>query len=528
MSTPHARLSGPGGAHPAVLNRRAQETLRVGGAGALALLVALAVAVAVPNPNYLLVLGVLFGVLIIVVLIATPRLDLTVAFLAVFLGCLDGPIKLVSAGGLVTSALQNVLIFAVCIGALLRLISARRPVRLPPLSGWVIAFVFVVLIEAFNPKTHGLLKTVAGYRQQLQFVPFFFFGYALIQSKKRLRQALILLGVIALANGVVSTYQTQLSPGQIASWGPGYREKVYGTANASARKYVSEGQARVRPFGLGDDSGAGGGLGVIAVAGTFALLATVRRRRWLFGLLCFGAMVAIATSLGRLQAVGGVLAVLAYAGLTVSAGRRVSRPLLALLGVVAVAVPIGALFISAVGEGVFSRYSTISPEKVTSTATNYKQESLKSIPHYIANAPFGFGLGTAGAATGFGGKVTEELEGHNVTAETQYNFLVDELGLPGLLVWTGFILRLIALALSRLRSEGDLELQIYLAAVFAPLIALFFMSFDGPISASSAAGPYFWFAAGIGAYWLAGPGRALARRRLAGDPPLSQTRAAVA
>lgn len=524
MSTPHLRLSSPaGGAHPVVLNRRLHDLIRIGVAALGSLIVALGVVLAVPKPNFVLVLGGLVGAIVIVWLVASVRIELTVAFLGVFLCCLDGPIKLTTAGGTVTSALQNVLILAVCLGVLLRVLVRRRPVQLPPLSSWVLAWVFIVLVEAFNPKTHGTLKIIAGFRQQLQWVPFFFFGYMVVRSKARMRQFFILLGIIALANGVASTIQTQLSPGQIASWGPGYRERVYGNGvGITGRKYVSEGQARVRPLGLGSDSGFGGGVGVIALPASLALLATMRRRKWIAVVFCLGAMVSVATGLGRLQVVGAVLAVLGYAALSSSAGRRIGRPLTALLAILALALPLGALFISAVGEGVFSRYSSISPSKVASTSTGYKEASLKQIPKDIASAPFGFGLATAGAAGGFGGKVTEELEGHGVSAETQYNFVVDELGLPGLIVYTFFLLRLVTLAFRRLRFVTDLELQIDLMGVFAPLIAFVFMGIDGPVMSSAASGPYFWFAGGIAAYWLLGPGRAIAMRK-APAHPRSQT-----
>ncbi len=517
MSTPQLGLRGSGAAaHPVVLSRRMRDLLVLGSTVLVVLLAALAVAVLVPKPNFALVIGALLGAVIIVALAANPRLEWSVAFLAVFLGCLDGPIKLVSAGGVVTSALQNALVLAVCLGVGLRVYSRRRPVRLPALSAWVLAWVFIVLLEAFNPKTQGALKIIAGFRQQLQWVPFFFFGYMVIRSKKRMRQFFLILGAIALANGVAATVQTKLSPGQIASWGPGYRELVYGnTSNGiTGRKYVSEGQARVRPLGLGSDAGFGGGVGVIALPGCLALLATMRRRRWVAALFCLGAMVAVATGLGRLQVVGAVIAVAAFAALSSSAGRRIGRPLAALLLIGALAVPLGVLFVSAVGGGVFSRYSSISPSNVAENSTSYKEASLKQIPTDISHAPFGFGLATAGAVGGFGGKVKEELEGHGVSAETQYNFVVDELGLPGLLVYTLFLLRLIVLAFARLRWVVDLELQIDLMGVMAPLIAFLFMGIDGPVMASAAAGPYYWFAAGIAAYWLLGPGRALAMRPL--------------
>ena len=60
---------------------------------------------------------------------------------------------------------------------LMRLSPSAERMTLPPLSGWVFAFVAVVLVEALNPNTGGFLKSVGGYRQQLEFVPLFFFGY---------------------------------------------------------------------------------------------------------------------------------------------------------------------------------------------------------------------------------------------------------------------------------------------------------------------------------------------------------------
>ena len=115
--------------------------------------------------------------------------------------------------------------------------------------------VALVLAEAFNPHTLSLTKALGGFRQQLEWVPFFFLGYAVMRSKERFRKFFLLLGVIALANGVVSMYQTRLSPAQLASWGPGYREIVYGTNGLGGRTYRAEGSAHVRPPGLGSDAG---------------------------------------------------------------------------------------------------------------------------------------------------------------------------------------------------------------------------------------------------------------------------------
>jgi hypothetical protein len=518
MNVPHLRPSGAVGTLSAgTADRRAREAGRVALMALIPALLALAITVEVPVANAPLVLAALVGVVAVVVLMLSTRLEVTVTILALYLGMLDGPVKLSVGVREATGAIPNILILAVSLGALLRLLARRERIRLPPLSGWIIAFVASVVIEAFNPKTAGLLKVLGGFRQQLQWVPFFVFGYVLIRSKVRLRQVFVIFGVMALANGVVATYQTGLSPSQLASWGPGYSALVTpeeGAKKGAARVYGSEGEARVRPPGLGSDSGFGGGVGVIALPACLALLAIwPPRRRWIAVVLCLGALLGVITGLGRLAVVGSGVGVVAFLAFAALGGQRISRALGATLVIAAVAIPVGAVFVSAVRSGTFKRYESLESSEAVSTVPTHKSSAWTKIPSLLAKAPFGVGLGTVGAAGGFGGRVTELVEGHSVSAETQYNFEADEVGLPGLLVWVTLSVYVIVFVARRMRRIGDGELAIALAAVFAPFVALTLEGFSGPFLTSAAAGPYFFFAIGIAAYWFAGPGRhALAAR----------------
>ena len=117
-------------------------------------------------------------------------------------------------------------------------------------------------------------------------------------------------------------------------------------------------------------------------------------------------------------------------------------------------------------------------------------------------------------AAAFGGRSTELYEGHNVNSETTYNFIDKEVGLPGLIVWPATLLTMLWLAFTRIRRLVDPELKLFLAAIFAPIFAMFFMSFEGPVSQSQVLAPFFWFALGVAAYWLAGPGWQAARKKI--------------
>jgi hypothetical protein len=513
MTTPHPRFSSPiGAAHPAVLDRRIRELFLLGMSALVPAVLAMAVTVEVPRPNYLLDFGVIAGGLGIVMLVLNSRLEVTVTLVVLYVGLLEGPVKLLSGGHEAASVVRDVLIFAVSLGAVLRLLVKRERIKLPPLSAWVLAFVAFVLVEALNPNTVGLVKVLGGYRQQLEWVPFFFFGYAIMRSKKRFRKFFIILGVLALANGLVSTYQAKLTPAQLASWGPGYKELVFGTIVAgskggvSGRGYITNGVARVRPPALGTDSGFGGGLGLIALPCALALFATGDpRRRWIGALLCLGALLGLVTGLGRLQVVGALVGTLAFALLSAGAGRQVTRPLLAILGVVVLAVPLGALLVSVEAPGTFSRYASIAPGSVAG-AKDKKVESLTNVPSHLIADPFGIGLGRTGPAAGFGGRA-EQVAGYQASVETQYTAEAAELGAPGLFLWIGLSIAVLLLAVRRLKSIGDIELRLYLAGVFAVLVSFLLAGASGPIMDSAACAPFFWFAVGIAAYWFAGPNR---------------------
>ncbi len=511
MSTPHLRPSSTGGvAHPTVLDRRIRDLLLITLTGLIPAVLALGITVEMPHTSLLLVLAIILGALGVVALMVSSRLEVTVAILAFYLLLLDGPVKLAIGSHETTAAVPNVLVVAVCVGALMRLVVRRERVVLPPLSGWVLAFVGVVAIEAFNPHTEGMLKILAGFRQQLEWVPFFFFGYLLMRSKKRFRQFFLIVGVAALANGVVSAYQTELSPAQLASWGPGYHLLVYpsGAITGSGRTYTSEGEARVRPPALGSDEGFGGGVGELALPFALALFATWRwPRRWLAVLLGLGAMLGILTSLGRSQVIAGGIVMLSFAVLASFAGHRVSRRALgSILAVAVLAIPPGVLVISILRPGTFSRYESIAGTKLAE-APGYKQGARSLLTHELSVNPFGVGLGTSGPTVNFGGKSSYVEQFRGISSETQYNFLANELGLPGVLLWLVLSVYMILFFVRGMPRVGDGDLAIYLAGAFAPFIALFIGGFSGESSVSAAQGPYFWFAIGIAAYWFAGPGR---------------------
>jgi len=491
--------------HPHVREQRRADFLQTALTALIPAGLALTVTVVFPHASLLLVLGAIAGAVGVVALVGYGRLEVTVTLVLIYLALLDGPVKMLIGSREATAAIPDVLIIAVSAGALMRMAARRQRLTLPPLSGWVIAWVLVVVINAFNPKTQSVLAILAGYRQHLEFVPFFFFGYALMRSKRRFRQLFLIAGVAASASGIVAAYQTTLSPAQLASWGPGYQTLIH-PEHGAARVYFTEGEARVRPPGLGSESGASGAIGRTALPMCLALVAITRRRkRWIAGMLCFGSMLAVVVGLGRLPLVSAALGVLVFAGLATLAGRRVSRTLGTLIAIVVLAIPVGAIVVTSLRSGTFKRYESLG---LSSETTGHKESAWSQVPEEVAASPLGYGLGNSGATAATVGANQNLLEGHGLGSETEYNVLVKELGAAGLILWPVIAIYVSLLIVRRIRRVRDGDLTICLAGALAAFIPLPIEGFSGFLGTSlPGGGAYYWFAIGVAAYWFAGPGR---------------------
>jgi hypothetical protein len=423
----------------------------------------------------------------------TDRSRLALAVVLLYLGLVDGIVRLESAGQAAT-LVRDVLLYAVAIGVALR---TRGPLRLPALGGWVLAWVAIVVIQLANPGNHSFLHAVASLRQHLEFVPLFFLGYALLRSYASLHTFFALLLAVAAINGAVAAYQSTLSPAQLGAWGSGYNELVSGPAPTLFAG--ANGQPQVRPPGLGADEGFSGILGACALPGGIALLMTYRRRRSLRLLIVvglIGAAVGVLTSESRSSVITAIVAVVAMLGL-LAIGGQAKRALLALCLVVAMAGA-AVMAIGNYNSDTFYRYTSIAPDKAASTVYSSRSATWALTFDYARSIPFGAGLGTVGPAAGkAGGAVTR------YDAESQFTFLIVELGVPGLLLFLGFQAALCTTVVRGLRRERDRQTVVLMAGLAAPLFGFAVNWFVGVNTTSSPNAPYLWLAAGVIAWWLA-------------------------
>ncbi len=466
-------------------------------ATALISAVAVGVATEVSAPPLTIALGVTALAAIAIWMFFSERQEWPLAVLAVYLGCVDGYVKLSSGSSLATLG-RDVLLYAIVLGILARAALRHQHLTLPPLGGWVLAFTALVLVQLFNPADGGLVHSLGALRPHLEFVPLFFLGYQVMRTPTRLRRFFVILLVCSVANGIVNLIQYDLTPAQLSSWGPGYAADINGTGSVSGRVFVdAAGQSKVRPFGLGGDLGAGGNVGMLSIGAALALLflGASSPIRWLGLLLCFGPPLAVITGQSRSTLIAAILAVVFFMVLATST-RRLVPALAALLAGMLITAAVINVVASHAGSSIFDRYATVTPANLGATTQQSRGGSIDIIPNEAVDYPLGGGLGSVGPASAFAGGASQRLNG-----ETQFTFYISELGLPGLALMLCFNLRLLGGSLRRIRRLEH-ERRVLVAGVAAGVAGLFVEWASGPPTASSPGAPYFWFAAGILAYWL--------------------------
>lgn len=432
--------------------------------------------------------------------VTTRRTGLALALFAVYLGALDGYLKLATGSGAV-KAVRDILLLAIVAGVGLRAVVRGTRVAAPPMTVWIVAFVVLVLVQFANPQAGTLLHSVAGARQHLEFVPLFFLTFSFVRTKHALRGFVLVLLIVAVANGIAGVVQYRLTPQELAAWGPGYAERVLGQGQflESGRTFWSNTGNYVRPFGLGSEAGSGGLAGAFALGAVFVAASQVRRpsSMLLAAGAAIGAVAAIVTSQGRAVIVCSAVVALAYAMFTLTSRGRLSRllgfALAAVVAIVAVEAIVGS------SGTVASRYQALGPSSIVKTTDQARGGSFAAIPRLAAQYPLGAGVGTSGPASGTAGG--NDLSGV-LDSETEFTFMTGETGVAGMALLVGLVLTLALLALRRCREEPDPETRALLAAVLAPLAALLALCMVSAWSPTTPGGPYLWAAAGVASYWL--------------------------
>jgi hypothetical protein len=145
----------------------------------------------------------------------------------------------------------------------------------------------------------------------------------------------------------------------------------------------------------------------------------------------------------------------------------------------------------------FGRYSSIAPSNASSTIYDSRSSTWSLTPLYIREIPFGAGLGSVGPAATKAGGV-----GTTWNAESEFNFLIVEAGVAGLVVFLGFQAALFKTIFVGLRRERDDQAVVLLAGLSAPLFGFAASCFFGTTTAQPPDAPFIWLSAGMVSWWL--------------------------
>jgi hypothetical protein len=446
------------------------------------------------------------------------RVTVSLAVLLLYLGLVDGVLKLEVNRPIVT-LVRDAFVVAILVGVLARQAVTHRRVKAPPGAAWALAFVVVIVAQLANPSS-TLHQAVPGLRPHLEWVVLFFFGAAVLSGERRIRVFLLLLVIVAAINGVASVVQFNLTPAQFASWGPGYNERVIGTGafSGGTRTYFTATAHRVRPFGLGSDTGFGGYVGLLAVPAVLALLSEARRHRdrALLAILGVAVVAGVLTSQARSAVAATVIAAAAFAFIAARSGRTLRLSVgiaLLLLSVFAV-----VHFAGQGSSSAFARYSSIAPGKIVGAARADRPGTLDRLPQYFTQLPVGSGLGRSGPAAVLDYGSAEQAaqfaadarHGVGPNAESEITYLISEAGLPAFGVLLGFSLAGIIAGIRAARRVRDPHTRLLLAALTAPLIGILALWPVTSTSATTPFAPYLWFV-GAALLWWAHAGRSTSR-----------------
>ncbi|MEA2157518.1 MAG: hypothetical protein QOE11_3658 [Solirubrobacteraceae bacterium] len=363
-----------------------------------------------------------------------------------------------------------------------------------PMAGLVLAWVLCTVVQLWNPSTTGVFRGAQALKPHLEFVPFFFAAAVALTTRRRLTTLMLVIVCAGAVNGAVSLYQSQLTPEQMSSWGPGYKTLI---TDDNPRAFAdNSGVERVRPPALGSDAGFGGILGMLALPCALGLaLVEARTRRWLAVATVPLLLTAVVASQTRAGVVAAAVASLAFL-LILSLRRGGFRVLVtaALIGLAAIYA--GNELVS--GRVTTDRYSTIAPADLVGTYSSARGGGLALVGKIAAKYPLGAGLGTGGPATHSG----SSLNAGKVSAETEFNYVTAETGVIGLLVMALLFLTTAGRSLRLARRPLDRALAPLFCAIFAGISGMILLWFAGPVTSAPPISALFWIYAGITAAWV--------------------------
>jgi hypothetical protein len=390
---------------------------------------------------------------------------------------MDGTIRGLLGGGMVTSLGRDIVLFLVVIGWAVQRLGSRRadPIRVPPATLLIVLFMVNCLIQIANPFSLGLISTLSGLKVQLAAIPLYFIAYDVFRRRDQVRSLAVFLTLATLAISTVALVQYSHGEAWTYEHYPGTKDIILTGMRADGMNIADADKSLFRPPGTTLIGGATGVFITLVMPLTFALLLArerfrlTMRQRAVLAVIFFVFIVTVLLGGLRIGIVQGVEGI-AFCAL-LCGGQIRSRAMFAAMALVCLAL-VGYALTASLSEGALAnRYASLFADPVEALQQD-RQTFLEQLPDLAVSSPLGVGLGRTGAAAGYFGVQSYDI-GFVAFSESYLGDEVLETGLIGATLATLIAATFLAMGFRVLRTLSDQDDKLLVAALLAILMTIF-------------------------------------------------------
>lgn len=392
----------------------------------------------------------------------------------------------------------DIMMGLICLGWFVRRLFSRRegPSTRTPLGGFIALFIFVCVLQIFNPLSYSYLASFAALKMHIFMIPLYFFGYHSLRSIEQIKRWFVAFAVIGLVVGITAIIQFRKGPEQMKQEMPEVASMIDMNTWQDAG-----GKSFFRPPATTSNAG-GGSTWMQCIIPLALAIFMFRRLSKTMRVFLMGAIVvliaALLISLVRQMLMVTVASLFFVLFLQFRAG-RLSRG----FGVLCIAGLIGMLgwqvATGVAGSALDELFDLfIHPVEAFSKNRGYTY----NIIHLVAQSyPLGAGLGRTGpAAMKFEPDIMAYWETHGgptlMPGENYFLTMLSETGIPGTMVICLLTLTLVWKGWQSYRMIQHSDLKWAAAASLGVLASIVAVFFGGPALVTAPLNLFFWFLGG--------------------------------
>ncbi|MEE2709760.1 MAG: hypothetical protein VYA69_09210 [Gemmatimonadota bacterium] len=441
-----------------------------------------------------LILGYVVGIPLLLSANYERSIMLTFAFASV-----AGMLKYKTDFNPIIHVTVDIMLLLICAGWLIRHMFNPSPISKTPMSKLIGVFVFICLIQVFNPLGYSYFASVAALKMHIFTIPLFFFAYHYFRSTEQFKRWALWFGAIGLMMSYYSIDQYQKGPEQMKLEMPEYSAMIDFNTWQDA-----EGVSYFRPMSTTSNPGGASTwmqCFIPIVLAVFMFKNIENPKRYLLAVILVILIGTLLISLIRQMTLVTIASVMLVLAAQLCSG-GISRRVGSLVGVIFVVIAGWQIAKGLSGENVIQGNSLdLLVDPVKSYMDNRGQH-LTYIHLTLEGYPLGAGLGRTGpAASKFREEMYEYREKHGgplgMPSENYFLVMIAETGIPGTIVITLITLIFLLRGLKIYLSTRDEDLKWVAIACWAVVFSIFFVFFGGPALVTPPLNLFFWFLAGV-------------------------------